>query len=114
MALYKQGDKVTVSLPSGEFAGEVKGTVKSFSDEIKYEIHGEEFVTITSARSIEMERCKGENTPYRDHLAGTYYCSISGSVENLELSDIRNYKESENLAIFNYCPYCGEKLTGET
>ena len=46
---------MVVSLPAGDFVGIIKRTVKSFSDEIKYEVHGEGFVTITSARSIRDE-----------------------------------------------------------
>ena len=52
---YKAGDIVTVSLPSGDFVGTVKRAVKLFDDEIKYEVHGKGFVTITSARSIRNE-----------------------------------------------------------
>lgn len=51
---YKVGDSVTVFLPRGPQVGTIFAVLKKYawSGETKYEIHGKELVTITSARSM--------------------------------------------------------------
>jgi hypothetical protein len=52
--MLKKNDTVNVTLPSGTKQGRVKEILynASFDDEIKYYIEGDNFITITSERSL--------------------------------------------------------------
>ena len=51
---YSIGDEVIVSLPGGSHHGKIFAIFKNYawSNETRYEVHGEKFITITSARSM--------------------------------------------------------------
>jgi hypothetical protein len=52
--MFKKNDTVKVILPCGIKEGKIKGILpnSSFDGEIKYYIEGDDFITITSERSL--------------------------------------------------------------
>lgn len=60
-ANYKIGDEVVVDTPNGPVSGRVFSVIPDYawSGETKYSVHGDEFVTITSARTLKF-RWSGE------------------------------------------------------
>ena len=60
-ANYKIGDAVIVDTPNGLVSGRIFSVIPNYawSGETKYSVHGDEFVTITSARTLKL-RGSGE------------------------------------------------------
>ena len=55
---YEIGDEVVVDAPNGQVWGKINSVIPNYawSGETKYSVHGNEFVTITSARTMTLKR----------------------------------------------------------
>lgn len=66
---------------------------------------------MTAISEKSADKCS-EDSPYINHLAGTRYCVLSGSVEFLDTQALDQYEEEgvSDVCKFTYCPFCGKKL----
>lgn len=60
--IYEIGDEVVVDTPNGKICGRVVSVIPDYawSGETKYSVHGDEFVTITSARTLKLRESGGD------------------------------------------------------
>ncbi len=58
-----------------------------------------------------MDNCKADKTPYRECVAGLITNAHNNDIEILSMKSLLEYGSANGLIRFNFCPFCGDKLS---